>query len=145
MADPLKELLALKERVNRLFENALARSKFGEGPSLLGEWVPSANISEGPETLVVEAELPGFREQDIDVTITDHTLQISGDRRMGTDLQEGNYHRIERSYGNFSIDFPLHTPIDRDHVEATYKLGVLHVTLPKIGSDRSRQVKVKLN
>ena len=63
---------------------------------------------------------------------------------MGGDLQEGNYQRIERSYGSFHIDFPLQVPIDRDNVEASYKQGVLQVHLPKRSSSASEQVKVRL-
>jgi HSP20 family protein len=145
MADPLRELLALQERVNRLFDNALARSKFGEGPTVLGQWVPPADIVENPEALIVQAELPGIDEQDIDITVTEHTLSITGESRMGKEQQEGNYHRIERSYGDFRIDFSLHAPIDREHIQATYRRGILHVTLPKLATGGSRQVKVKLN
>ena len=64
---------------------------------------------------------------------------------MGSQMQEGNYHRIERSYGSFRIECPLHTPIATDRVGATYRLGVLEVTLPKVGRAASRSLKVKLN
>ncbi len=64
---------------------------------------------------------------------------------MSGDLQEGNYQRIERSYGSFHIDFPLHTPIDHEHVKATYRRGVLQVSLPKLESTSSRQMRVQLN
>jgi HSP20 family protein len=144
MADPLKELMALKERMNRLFENALARSNFKEGPTLLGHWTPSVDIFETDEHLVVHAEVPGLRQEDFDITITDHTLSISGERGMGKEMQEGNYHRIERNYGNFAIEFPLQVAIDQGRVRARYRLGVLEVTLPKAGRPPSRPVKVRL-
>ena len=64
---------------------------------------------------------------------------------MDGNLQTGNFQRIERSYGNFHIDFPLPTPIDREHVQATFRRGVLEVLLPKRESGGSRQVKVRLN
>ena len=145
MADPLKELLALKERMNRLFENALARSNFEKDPTRLGEWTPSVDVFETAENLVLQAELPGLVEQEIDVTIVNHTISISGDRAMGKEMQEGTYHRIERSYGSFNIEFPLGSPIAPDRVRATYHLGVLEVTLPKVGRERSLPLKVKLN
>jgi HSP20 family protein len=145
MADPLRELLALQERVNRLFDNALARSKFGEGPAVLGQWVPAADIVENPEALIVKAELPGIDEKDIDITVTGRTLSVTGECRMGKEQQEGNYHRIERSYGSFRVDFPLPAPIDCEHIQATYRRGILHVALPKLETGDSRQVKVKLN
>ncbi len=144
MADPLRELLAFQEKVNRLFDNALIRSEFGHGPTALGHWVPSTNVVEDKEAVIVEAELPGVREEDIDISVTEHAVRITGESRMGADLQEGNYQRIERSYGNFAIDFPLHSPIDREHVEASYRQGVLHVFLPKRDSSRSQQVKVRV-
>jgi HSP20 family protein len=144
MADPLKELMALKERMNRLFENAVARSNFKEGPTLLGQWTPSVDIFENGEQMVVQAEVPGLRQEDFDITVTEHALSISGERGMGKEMQDGNYHRIERSYGSFAIEFPLQVPIDRDRVKAKYRLGVLEVTLPKAGRPPSRPVKVRL-
>lgn len=143
MADPLKELMALKERMNRLFENALARSNFKEGPTLLGHWTPSVDIFETDEQVVVHAEVPGLRQEDFDITITDHALSISGERGMGKEMQDGNYHRIERSYGSFAIEFPLQVAIDQDRVRARYRLGVLEVNLPKAGRPASRPVKVR--
>ena len=144
MADPLKELMSLKERMNRLFENALARSNFKEGPTLLGHWSPSVDIFENPQEVVVHAEVPGLRQEEFDITISDHTLSISGERGMGSEMQEGNYHRIERSYGSFAIEFALQVAIDRERVRARYHLGVLEVTLPKAGRPPSRPVKVRL-
>ena len=144
MADPLKELMALRERVNRLFENALARSSFKEGPTLL-HWTPSVDIFETREKLVLQAELPGLLEKDIDITITDHSLSVTGERAMANEMHEGNYHRIERAYGTFAIEYPLQIPIAPDRVQATYHLGVLEVSLPKVDRERSRPFKVKLN
>ena len=144
MGDPLRELLALQDKVNRLFDNALVRSEFGRDPTSLGQWVPSTTVLENTEAVIVQAELPGIEEKDIDIAVTDHAVNITGESRMGSELQQGNYHRIERSYGNFNIKFPLHTPINREHVEATYRRGVLQVMLPKRESKGPRQVKVRL-
>jgi HSP20 family protein len=144
MADPLKELMALKERMNRLFENALSRSNFEDGPSLLA-WSPSVDVFETQEHLILQAELPGLREEEFDIVLSDHALSITGERTMGRDMQEGNYHRIERSYGSFGIEFPLQTAIAPDRVQASYDLGVLQVTLPKIGRGKSQPLKVKVN
>ena len=144
MADPLRELLAFQEKVNRLFDNALTRSDLAGGPMAVGQWVPPTSVLETAESLILQAELPGVEEKDIDVTVTDHSIRVSGESRMDGTLQAGNYHRIERSYGNFHIDFPLPTPIDRENVQATYRRGVLEVLLPKRESGGSR-VRVRLN
>ena len=103
------------------------------------------DIFETKEHVVLQAELPGLLEKEIDVSITDHTVSVAGDRAMGKEMQEGNYHRIERSYGNFSIGFPLQTPVAPDRARATYQFGVLEVTLPKVGQVRSQPRKVKLS
>jgi HSP20 family protein len=145
MADPLRELLAFQEKVNRLFDNALTRSELGRDPGALGQWAPPTSILETSDALILQAELPGVKEKDIDITVTDHAISITGESKVGGDLQEGNYQRIERSYGNFHIDFPLHTLIDREHVKATYRRGVLEVSLPKLESTASRQMRVQLN
>jgi len=145
MADLLQELMALKDRMNRVFENALARSNFKDGTTLPVHWNPSVDIFETNDTMVLQAELPGLLERDIDITVTDHTLSIAGERAMAKEMHPGNFHRIERSYGSFHIEVPLQTPIVRDGVRATYLHGVLEVTLPKVGRERTRPVKVKLN
>ena len=145
MADPLKELIALKERMNRLFENALLRSNFEEGPDLLDRWSPTVEIFETAEHLILTAELPGLSQEGIDITLTDHTLSITGERSMGRALQEGNFHRIERNYGGFAVKFPMQSSIAPERVQARYDLGVLRVTLPKTGPARSHPVKVRLN
>ncbi len=144
MADPLRELLAFQEKVNRLFDNALIRSEFGGGPTALGQWAPPTSVVENAHSVVVEAELPGLNEEDIDIAVTDRAILISGESRMGRDLQEGNYQRIERSYGSFNIECPLQVSIDREHVEASYRHGVLQVLLPKRESTGTEQVKVRL-
>ena len=145
MADPLKELMALKERMNRLFETALSRSNFEDGTALLDRWNPSLDIFETREHLILQAELPGLREEAIDITLSDHALSITGERTMVRAMREGNYHRIERNYGGFSIEFPVQTAVAPDRVQARYNLGVLQVTLPKTGQAKSRPVKVKLH
>ena len=143
MADPLKkELIVLKERMNRLFESTLLRPHLAQAPE---HWSPSVEIFETREQLVLQAELPGLSEEAIDITISDHTLAITGERLMGNAMQQGNYYRIERSYGPFAIEFPLQTQISPNRVQATYKLGVLQVTLPKVGRGRTKPLKVKLN
>ncbi len=145
MADPLRELLAFQEKVNRLLDNALTRSELGRDPTAVGQWVPPTSVLETEDTWMVQAELPGVAEKEIHITVTDHSIRITGESRMGGDLQDGNYQRIERSYGNFVIDFPLQAPIDREHVKATFRRGVLEVLLPKLESSGSRQRKVPLN
>src|SRR5713101_5564268 len=103
--DPLKELLALKDRMNKIIENAMSRSEYG-GAADAGTWSPAVDIYETAERLVVAAELPGLSPSDIDIRVAGNTLTLRGERKLEKGIQEENYHRIERSYGTFVRSFP---------------------------------------
>ncbi|MBI4161661.1 MAG: Hsp20/alpha crystallin family protein [Acidobacteria bacterium] len=129
--DPFRDLLALKERMNRLFEDAIARFRFsGEGGDA-DLWSPPVDIYETDHEIVLVAELPGLRKGEIDVQVVDNELTIQGERRLEKDLHEENYHRIERSYGRFRRNFTLPVGVRKDRISATYDRGVLRVSLPK--------------
>jgi HSP20 family protein len=141
--DPLRDLIALQEKLNRLFEDAIARFRYsGEGAEA-DAWSPPVDIYETDGEIVLSAELPGLSKSEIDVQVSDNQLTIQGLRKLEKDLQEENYHRIERSYGRFHRNFTLPVSVLTDRIVAAYDRGVLRVTLPK--ADSTRPVNLRVN
>ena len=130
--DPLANL--------RLFEDAFSR--FLNEPASNRPWSPAVDIYETENELVVKADLPEVERKDIDVRVENQTLSISGERKFEEKFSENGYHRIERSYGNFVRSFAVPTAFDTEKVAASFKNGVLTVTLPKKEHAKPRQVKV---
>ena len=128
--DPLKDLVGIQERMNKLFESALARTNF-DAEGGIGAWTPVADVYEEPGRVVFCLELPGLSQPDIDVRIENDELCVEGERRMDRGGAGEQFHRVERSYGRFSRRFRLPSHVDRTSVAAGYENGVLTVTLGK--------------
>lgn len=141
--DPLKELTTVRERMNKMFEAALARTNF-DADGGVGAWVPVADVYESPEELTLYLELPGLDQQDIDLRLEGDDLLVQGERRMDREESGEQFHRVERSYGKFSRKFPLASTVDRDSVQAVYRDGVLKVVLQKKGSTGPGPVRVTI-
>ena len=130
-ADPLKELLELQERMNRLFEASLSRERLDEPGLLIGEWMPLADVFETPEAFLLEIELPGLEKDDIDVHVEGDALTVRGERRMSGGKPEA-FHRMERRFGPFSRTFQFPEDVDPDRVTAQFKDGLLKLEVPKL-------------
>ncbi len=140
--DPFRDLMTLQERMNRLFEDSMARSKTTDQEMAMGAWTPSVDIFETPEKVVLRADLPGIAEKDIELRIESSTLTLRGERRFLKETKEEDYHRIERSYGSFSRSFSLPGTVDQESIQAVHKDGVLEVILPKKEETRPKLIKV---
>jgi len=114
---------------DRFFENGL-RPSSREPHS--GVWTPGVDIVENEKEIILRADLPGVDEKDIDVQVEEGTLTLKAERKFEKETKEGDYHRVERAYGSFHRSFSLPENVDADGVAATYKKGVLAVTLPKV-------------
>ncbi len=136
----LKDFSALAQRINRMFETALEEPE-GEW---FGTWYPPVDIYDTGAEIVLQAELPGMKKDDIDIRVENNVLRIFGQRKREFETREGNVFRSERSYGTFSRSFTLPTTVDAKNIQATYKDGVLTVTLPKAEEARPRQIEVKV-
>lgn len=106
-------------------------------------WMPPVDIRETAESLLVQAELPGLRKEDIDITLENNVLTLSGERRFEKDTKEKDYHRVERSYGSFARSFSLPSTVQADKVDATFKDGVLTIHIAKAEAARPRKISVK--
>jgi len=140
--DPFRDLSAIQERMNQIFEDALARSRGREEGLRTGMWTPAVDIYENNDSVVVKAELPGVERDQISVEVKDGILTLRGERKFEKEVKEESYHRIERSYGNFQRSFSLPVSVEQDEVTARFKDGVLEVILPKKEQARPKQIQV---
>jgi HSP20 family protein len=103
------------------------------------------DIYETGNNLLIKAELPGIDPKDVDVRVENGTLSISGQRKSEKDVQEGNYHRVERSYGSFFRSFSLPPTISTENVTAEYKDGVLTLNLAKREEAKPKSIKIQVS
>lgn len=106
------------------------------------EWLPAVDIREDGEALKMFVEVPGMDREDVNLSIEDNVLTISGERRFEKDVEKEEYHRIERAYGTFSRSFTLPRNVDSEKVKATYKDGVLTIELPKVEEAKPRKIAI---
>ena len=125
---------ALEDTFNRFFNETPASRP----------WTPSVDIQENENELVLTADVPGVTLENIDISIEDGALTLSGERKFSNDENKGGYHRLERSYGMFKRVFTLPESVDAEKVTASYEAGVLKVTLPKKEAAKPRTIKVSV-
>lgn len=143
--DPFRELATMQERINRVFGDFYSRRP-EDDVMLRGDWVPPVDIFENAAgEIVITAELPGLKKEDIDLRVENNTLTIRGERKRSAEVQEERFHRVERIYGAFSRSFSLPATIDAAKVGAEYRDGILTVTLPVREEAKPRQIHVKVN
>ncbi len=143
--DPFRDLVTLQDRMDRLFQDSMTRNRGYEHSLSAGFWSPAVDIYETDDAVVLKAELAGLTKNDVTIEIKESTLIIKGERQFEKDIKEENYHRIERSYGSFSRTFSLPQTVDQSKVGATFKDGLLEITIPKIKEARPKQISIKEN
>src|SRR5690606_2008662 len=105
-------------------------------------WSPAINVREDGEQVTVEAELPGVRPDDVDISVENGMLTISGEKRAEQEKKEANWHVVERRYGRFERSFTLARSVDVENIHATFDDGVLRITLPKREEAKPRRIRV---
>jgi len=136
-------LSSLRDELDRLFESPwteLARTS-----QLLSGWTPALDIHEDKDNFIVRAELPGMKREDIDVSLHDGALSISGERKLEQKFEEAEVYRTERFFGKFQRTVSLPAPVAADKVKAQYKDGILTITLPKTEEAKPKQIDVNVN
>ena len=137
--DQSRDMAALQEGLSRLLEGVYRRPQEDLNR---GAWVPVVDIYNDLHELVLKAELPEMNEEEIDLTIEDNTLTLSGEKKLDTAVPEQQFHRIERSYGSFARTFALPPTVDAGKISAQYKAGVLTVRLPLREEAKPNKIKV---
>lgn len=141
--DVMRELAVMQQRMNRICSGPYDRGH--EDGTSRGSWLPPVDIYQTPDRqIVLKAELPGLKREDIDLTVEKNTLTIRGERKRDDGVPDDRYHRVERACGAFSRSFTLPNTIDGGNVHAEYRDGVLTVTLPTRDEARPRQIQVEV-
>ncbi len=140
--DPFRDIMTLRDRMNRLFEDLMSTPKLEESEIIQSTWSPAVDIYETENELVLTAELPGIDEKDVEIKIEDNTLTLKGERKFEKETREENYHRIERAYGSFYRSFSLPNYIDQDKISAEFENGLLKIHMPKKPEGKPRKVKI---
>jgi HSP20 family protein len=109
-----------------------------------GDWMPPVDIYEENGALVLNAELPGMRREDIDVTVENNTLTVKGERKMEAGVKQENIHRLERAYGSFARSFSLPNSVDPTQISAEYRNGVLTLRLPYREEAKPRTISINV-
>jgi HSP20 family protein len=140
---PLADVAVLQNRLNSIF-NDFGRPE-GEQESLaMGNFIPPVDVYEDGHQMVLKLEVPGIRQEDLDVRLENQTLTVKGERKFESDEKEENFHRIERRYGTFTRSFTLPQTVDTGAVKASYENGVLSILLAKKEAAKPKQVKVEI-
>lgn len=132
--DPIHDILQLQERMNRLFEESLLRGRDGE-PGGSPAFTPPADAWETADAYVIQVELPGVREEDVELTVDGDELRLRGERRLPAPRPE-TFERLERSYGPFARSFRFAEEVDPERVGANFENGLLRLELRKLRAPR---------
>ena len=138
--DPFREVVSLQNRLNSLFQD------YGRGQDedalVAAAFAPPVDIYEDEKKLVLKLEVPGVKQDDIDVQVEGRTLTVRGERKFSSEEKQENFHRVEKRYGTFSRSFTLPNSVDTENVKATYDAGVLQIELLKKTEAQPRQIKI---
>jgi HSP20 family protein len=136
--NPFEELAGFR----RIFDEPCA-GFFREGAGSMGEWKPLMDVVETKDGISLKVELPGIKQEDINISLEENTLTVKGERKHEAEVNEEGYSRVERSYGMFQRSVLLPQTVDADRVKATYKDGVLAIQLPKKEEAKPKAIKVE--
>ena len=138
---PWTGMTSLRKEMDRLFERFL-EPMWAEMPTL-GEWEPKLDVAETKDSVTVKAELPGVEQKDIAVSLQEGVLTIKGEKETEKEEKDKQYHRVERSHGAFYRTVRLPAAVEAGTVTATFKDGVVTITLPKAPQAKGTAIPVK--
>jgi len=133
-----------RSRFDRMF-NQMLHDLWGTQTPASSErsWMPAVDVKETGDKLVFLVELPGMKKEDVEITLENNVLTISGERKFEKEIKGEEYHRLERSFGSFSRSFTLPSGIHSDKVEANFQDGVLEIALPKPEHAKPRKIAIR--
>ena len=143
--DPMRDLVSLQDRMNRLFQDATDERRAGGEEATdqdieRADWIPLADVYQTETEYVVAVDLPGINRTALEISLDDNRLVIRGERALEVDVQ----HRVERPHGRFLRKFAVPATVDQEAIAAEYKDGILRVRLPKRQEQKARRVEIKV-
>jgi HSP20 family protein len=140
--DPFSELENIQKQMNQMFDVSLARNPLSDVFSSGGQWMPSIDLCENKDSIIVKADLPGMRREEIELSIQEDHLILKGEKKKDSEVKEENYYKAERFFGSFVRTIPLPSAVDSGKADAKYQDGVLTVTLPKKEEAKPKQIAI---
>ncbi|MBM3314356.1 Hsp20/alpha crystallin family protein [candidate division WOR-3 bacterium] len=138
--DPMREVTSLRDDMDRVFDSMVGRWPRDRMETI---WAPAIDIEETRDDIVVRAELPGMKKEDIKVTLSGDTLTITGERKHEAEEKGKTFYRIERAYGKFQRTVVLPSEVDGTKAKASYKAGVLGLAMPKSEREKAREIQIQ--
>lgn len=141
--DPFRDVLSLQNRMNSLFQD-FNRTQGDNDLVSTAAFVPPVDIYEDEHRIVLKLEVPGMKENELDIQLENNVLTVKGERKFEKEEKEENFHRIERRYGSFYRSFTVPNTVNTENVRAGYDAGVLRIELEKRAEAKPKQIKVEI-
>src|ERR1700761_1002457 len=142
--DPFRDVLTLQNRLNSIFSEYNRGNQNESDLVSTAAFVPPVDIYEDEHKIVLKLEVPGLKQEDLDIQIENNTLSVRGERKFEKEEKEENFHRIERRYGSFFRSFTVPNTVNTENVKASYDAGVLRIELEKRAEAKPKQIKVQV-
>lgn len=139
---PFGEMSSLRKEMDNVWDHFLGKTSFPE--SFSKEWMPSVDVSETEDQLLIKAELPGLEAKDVNVSISGDLLTIKGEKKQEEEKKDEHFYSSERYYGSFQRSFRLPENIKTDKVDATFKKGILQIALRKTEKSKKKEIEIKV-
>ncbi|MBD3426840.1 MAG: Hsp20 family protein [Candidatus Omnitrophica bacterium] len=139
---PFREMENLQSEMNRLFDLTLGRWPARSTGLMEGAWSPTVDVFESKENVLVKADIPGMKKEDIDISVRGDVLTIKGEKKEETETKDRDHVKTERFYGSFNRGIALPSEVDESKVKAVYKDGVLEIVLPKKEEQKPKQISI---
>jgi len=136
------DLFGIQREMNKMFDGVFRGT--GDEDYSFSSWTPAVYIAEHDDEYLVKVELPGVNKDEVKLTLENNILTIRGEKKQEKETKKENYHRVERSYGSFQRSFTLPAAVKSDKIDASYKDGILKVSLPKAEEAKPKQIEVKV-
>jgi len=143
-SDPAPDVVNVGNRINRLLNEALGGFDRQHRDSTVAAWVLPVDIVEADDGIRIMAEVPGVRPEDVKISLEGNLLTVHGQKQQIAEERTERVHRYERTYGAFERTFTLPAMVDATRIKATYELGVLTITLPKVEHARPRRIQIEV-
>lgn len=145
---PYRELPIVRSEMGRLFDDIFSSfpTFYSERRRdlLEGEWLPKVDVAETDKDIIVTAELPGVKQEDVTITVVDDILTIKGEKKEEKEIKKEDYCSIERSYGTFQRSISLPNSVMADKAKATHKDGIFTITIPKSETAKPKEIRVSV-
>ena len=141
---PLRSMMSFRDEMDRMLDDFYGRMS-PSGESYEGDWLPAMDMRENDGEVLVSLELPGMSKSDIKVSVKNDVLSITGEKKAEKADEKENVHRVERTYGYFKRSVALPVEVDSGKVKASFKDGVLKVTLPKVEAKKPKEIPIQVS